>query len=74
MIMTTARIIDATRFPDGIMLHFDKTPSSKCHRIKIEDTIYQIAPNLDLGARISIVSQYPADYFSRHRSAMFLDD
>lgn len=72
--MATARILDATRFPDGIMLHFDKAPSSRCHRIRIEDTIYRISPSLDLGPRISISSQYPADYFSRHSNAVFLDD
>lgn len=74
MNMTTARIIDATRYPGGVMLHLDKVPSLLCHRIRIDGSVYNISPSLDLGTRLSIASSFPADYYTRHNSAEFLDE
>ena len=56
------------------MLHLDKVPSLLCHRIRIDGTVYNISPSLDLGTRLSIASSYPADYYTRHNSAEFLDE
>ena len=71
--MIKARILDASRFPGGIMLHFDHIPDSKISSIRIEDTIYKATPCSDLGSRFAIISSYPADYFARHNIAEFID-
>ena len=72
--MITARILDATRYPEGIMLHLDAIPSFCFHHIKIADTIYKASMCQDMGKRLSINAAFPADYFYRHNIAEFIED
>ena len=72
--MITARILDATRYPEGIMLRVDTIPSFCFHHIKIADTVYCASICPDLGKRLSINAPFPADYFCRHNIAEFIED